>query len=156
MNPLQQQKQIFSKMINFDLNFHFGRNISHTVFYNIVCVWCTNAIHGISSWTIYRSWSDRCHWTALSIIQRFVMNYQNRIESKYIYSKFKFPGTGMASVIISFLMSTYYSVIIAYAIYYFFSAFRPEMPWLDCAHRYFIHLNKFRFKLDIGFVLWII
>lgn len=46
-----------------------------------------------------------------------------------------FPGAGMASVVVSFLMSTYYSVIIAYAIYYFFSAFRPEMPWLDCAHR---------------------
>lgn len=44
-------------------------------------------------------------------------------------------GAGMASVIISFLMSTYYSVIIAYAIYYLFSAFRPEMPWVDCAHR---------------------
>lgn len=41
----------------------------------------------------------------------------------------------MASVVVSFLMSTYYSVIIAYAIYYFFSAFRPEIPWLDCAHR---------------------
>lgn len=41
----------------------------------------------------------------------------------------------MASVIISFLMSTYYSVIIAYAIYYFFAALRPEMPWIDCAHR---------------------
>lgn len=44
-------------------------------------------------------------------------------------------GAGMASVIISFMMSTYYSVIIAYAIYYLFSAFRPEMPWVDCAHR---------------------
>lgn len=43
----------------------------------------------------------------------------------------------MASVVVSFLMSTYYSVIIAYAIYYFFSAFRPEIPWLDCAHRYY-------------------
>lgn len=45
-------------------------------------------------------------------------------------------GVGMASVVVSFLMSTYYSVIIAYAIYYFFAAFRPEIPWLDCSHRF--------------------
>lgn len=41
----------------------------------------------------------------------------------------------MASVVISFLMSTYYSVIIAYAIYYFFTSFKPEMPWTHCDHR---------------------
>lgn len=33
-------------------------------------------------------------------------------------------------------MSTYYSVIIAYAIYYFFTSFKPEMPWTDCTHRW--------------------
>ncbi|XP_055315143.1 sodium- and chloride-dependent GABA transporter ine isoform X3 [Sitodiplosis mosellana] len=47
-----------------------------------------------------------------------------------------FKGAGMASVVVSFIMSTYYSVIIAYAIYYFFSAFRPETPWLDCKQRW--------------------
>ncbi|XP_031620588.1 sodium- and chloride-dependent GABA transporter ine isoform X2 [Contarinia nasturtii] len=47
-----------------------------------------------------------------------------------------FKGVGMASVVVSFIMSTYYSVIIAYAIYYFFSAFRPESPWLDCKQRW--------------------
>lgn len=45
-------------------------------------------------------------------------------------------GTGLASVVVSFLMSTYYSVIIAYAIYYFFTSFRPELPWTDCSHRW--------------------
>lgn len=45
-------------------------------------------------------------------------------------------GAGLASVIVSFLMSTYYSVIIAYAIYYFFTSFKPEMPWTDCTHRW--------------------
>ncbi|XP_050076944.1 sodium- and chloride-dependent GABA transporter ine [Anopheles maculipalpis] len=47
-----------------------------------------------------------------------------------------FKGTGLASVVVSFLMSTYYSVIIAYAIYYFFTSFRPELPWTDCSHRW--------------------
>lgn len=41
----------------------------------------------------------------------------------------------MASVIVSFIMSTYYSVIIAYAIFYLFSSFRSDMPWADCSHR---------------------
>lgn len=45
-------------------------------------------------------------------------------------------GTGLASVVVSFLMSTYYSVIIAYAIYYFFTSFRPDLPWTDCSHRW--------------------
>ncbi|XP_058123951.1 sodium- and chloride-dependent GABA transporter ine [Anopheles ziemanni] len=47
-----------------------------------------------------------------------------------------FKGTGLASVVVSFLMSTYYSVIIAYAIYYFFTSFRPDLPWTDCSHRW--------------------
>lgn len=46
-------------------------------------------------------------------------------------------GAGLASVVISFLMSTYYSVIIAYSIYYFFTSFKPDMPWVDCTARYY-------------------
>lgn len=41
-------------------------------------------------------------------------------------------GAGLSSVVISFLMSTYHNVIIAYAIYYFFAAFRAKQPWSDC------------------------
>lgn len=44
-----------------------------------------------------------------------------------------FLGTGLASVVISFLMSTYYSVIIAYGIYYFFTSFKPTHPWVECS-----------------------
>ncbi|XP_046826895.1 sodium- and chloride-dependent GABA transporter ine isoform X1 [Vespa crabro] len=43
-----------------------------------------------------------------------------------------FKGAGLSSVVISFLMSTYHNVIIAYAIYYFFAAFRAHQPWSDC------------------------
>lgn len=56
--------------------------------------------------------------------------------SFFIFDFEPFLGAGMASVVVSFIMSTYYSVIIAYAIYYFFSAFRPETPWLDCKQRW--------------------
>ncbi|XP_033212100.1 sodium- and chloride-dependent GABA transporter ine isoform X2 [Belonocnema kinseyi] len=41
-------------------------------------------------------------------------------------------GAGLSSVVISFLMSTYHNVIIAYAIYYFFTAFKADQPWSDC------------------------
>ncbi|KAF5276540.1 hypothetical protein FQR65_LT03970 [Abscondita terminalis] len=44
-----------------------------------------------------------------------------------------FKGAGLASVVISFLMSTYYSVIIAYSIYYFFTSFKPTLPWEECS-----------------------
>lgn len=33
-------------------------------------------------------------------------------------------------------MSTYYSVIIAYGIYYFFTSFKAKQPWEDCSHRW--------------------
>ncbi|XP_029663418.1 sodium- and chloride-dependent GABA transporter ine-like isoform X1 [Formica exsecta] len=41
-------------------------------------------------------------------------------------------GAGLSSVVISFLISTYHNVIIAYAIYYFFAAFRADQPWSRC------------------------
>ena len=33
-------------------------------------------------------------------------------------------------------MSTYHNVIIAYAIFYFFTALRHVHPWNDCHHRW--------------------
>lgn len=45
-------------------------------------------------------------------------------------------GAGLASVVISFLMSTYYAVIIAWAIYYFFTSFKSEVPWASCSNRW--------------------
>lgn len=45
-------------------------------------------------------------------------------------------GAGVSSVIISFIMSTFYNVLIAYSLYYLFSAFRSELPWNSCGHRW--------------------
>ncbi|XP_050546468.1 sodium- and chloride-dependent GABA transporter ine isoform X2 [Daktulosphaira vitifoliae] len=47
-----------------------------------------------------------------------------------------FKGTGLSSVVTSFFMSTYYNVIIAYTLYYFFSAFREQPPWTHCNNRW--------------------
>lgn len=41
-------------------------------------------------------------------------------------------GVGMATVAISFIMCTYYNIIITWALYYMFSSFRSELPWENC------------------------
>ncbi|XP_051255873.1 sodium- and chloride-dependent GABA transporter ine [Dicentrarchus labrax] len=41
-------------------------------------------------------------------------------------------GVGMASVAISFIMCTYYNVVITWALYYLFSSFQATLPWQNC------------------------
>ncbi|KAM3868931.1 sodium- and chloride-dependent GABA transporter ine [Diretmus argenteus] len=41
-------------------------------------------------------------------------------------------GVGVASVAISFIMSTYYNVVITWALYYLFSSFQAPLPWQSC------------------------
>ncbi|XP_066964111.1 uncharacterized protein [Macrobrachium rosenbergii] len=43
-----------------------------------------------------------------------------------------FKGAGVGTVIMSFLLGTYYNVIIAWAIYYLFQSFTSELPWRFC------------------------
>ncbi|XP_057677500.1 sodium-dependent dopamine transporter [Corythoichthys intestinalis] len=41
-------------------------------------------------------------------------------------------GVGIASVAISFIMCTYYNVVITWALYYMFSSFQAPLPWQSC------------------------
>uniref|UniRef100_A0A674NT74 Transporter n=1 Tax=Takifugu rubripes TaxID=31033 RepID=A0A674NT74_TAKRU len=43
-----------------------------------------------------------------------------------------FKGVGMASVAISFIMCTYYNLVITWALYYLFSSFQAPLPWQTC------------------------
>ncbi|XP_059171992.1 sodium- and chloride-dependent GABA transporter ine-like [Physella acuta] len=45
-----------------------------------------------------------------------------------------FQGAGIATVMISFLFTTYYIVIIAWSFYYMFSCFTDTLPWTHCNH----------------------
>ncbi|KAJ8975939.1 hypothetical protein NQ317_010874 [Molorchus minor] len=45
-----------------------------------------------------------------------------------------FKGIGLGSALLSFLISTYYSILIAYGAFYFFMSFKSRLPWGDCDH----------------------
>ncbi|XP_002122771.2 sodium- and chloride-dependent GABA transporter ine [Ciona intestinalis] len=41
-------------------------------------------------------------------------------------------GVGLATVVISFILCTYYNVVITWALYYFFNSFNANLPWQSC------------------------
>ena len=47
---------------------------------------------------------------------------------------FVLVGAGAATVVLSFLLCTYYNVILTWALYYLFSSFQHPLPWSSCNH----------------------
>lgn len=45
-----------------------------------------------------------------------------------------FKGTGLATVMISFVLTTYYNVIIAWALFYLFASMQSQLPWDTCGN----------------------
>eukprot|EP00092_Neocalanus_flemingeri_P008337 GFUD01008989.1.p1 GENE.GFUD01008989.1~~GFUD01008989.1.p1 ORF type:complete len:587 (-),score=78.05 GFUD01008989.1:299-2059(-) len=43
-------------------------------------------------------------------------------------------GAGVATVVMSFLLSTYYNVIMSWALFYLFSSFSSTLPWETCTN----------------------
>ncbi|XP_072521205.1 sodium- and chloride-dependent GABA transporter ine isoform X1 [Salminus brasiliensis] len=41
-------------------------------------------------------------------------------------------GVGLATVVISFVLATYYNVLMTWALYYFFNSFGSTLPWQSC------------------------
>ena len=60
-----------------------------------------------------------------------------RISSKrfILLARFSFfLGIGFASIAVSFLVSVYYNVIMAWSLFYFYQAFKKDIPWVGCHH----------------------
>ena len=45
-----------------------------------------------------------------------------------------FAGAGIATVVISFWLCTYYNVIISWAMFYLVSSFQDPLPWVGCGN----------------------
>merc|ERR1712079_291671 len=43
-------------------------------------------------------------------------------------------GAGLSTVVMSFLLTTYYNVIMSWALFYLVSSFSPSLPWETCDH----------------------
>ncbi|XP_020514533.2 sodium- and chloride-dependent GABA transporter ine isoform X1 [Labrus bergylta] len=50
-------------------------------------------------------------------------------------------GVGLATVIISFVYSTYYNVLMSWALYYLFNTFGASLPWTSCNNSWNVVAN---------------
>jgi SNF family Na+-dependent transporter len=71
----------------------------------------------------------------------------------YAMIRKKFTGIGWANVIISWIVSLYYAIILCWAVYYFFLSFYSPLPWAPIINQdstqgnytAIIFIHKFRF-----------
>ena len=55
------------------------------------------------------------------------------IHHEKLYYFFSYlQGAGVATVVLTFWLATYYNVIIGWAIFYLFSSFADPLPWVSC------------------------
>uniref|UniRef100_A0A914N1H5 Uncharacterized protein n=1 Tax=Meloidogyne incognita TaxID=6306 RepID=A0A914N1H5_MELIC len=50
----------------------------------------------------------------------------------YPHAKYAFACVGVSAVIVSYLVSLYYNVILTWVFYYLFKSFSFELPWINC------------------------
>ena len=59
----------------------------------------------------------------------------NFFQEIYFLARFSFfLGIGFASIAVSFLVSVYYNVIMAWSLFYSYQAFKKDIPWVGCHH----------------------
>ncbi|KAI1900983.1 hypothetical protein AGOR_G00055460 [Albula goreensis] len=50
-------------------------------------------------------------------------------------------GVGLATIVISFVLSTYYNILMTWALYYFFNTFGKSLPWQSCNNTWNVEAN---------------
>lgn len=94
---------------------------------------------------IWESWIVHveviCKWpvtttllTLLAQILIFDLKVWNEIQMNFLITSFK--GVGFAGATISAILNTYYIVIVAWSLLYFFYSFRTKLVWGDCGNEW--------------------
>uniref|UniRef100_A0A8C6UV58 Transporter n=1 Tax=Neogobius melanostomus TaxID=47308 RepID=A0A8C6UV58_9GOBI len=68
------------------------------------------------------------------LFMEFTLGQYTRLGPVHAFAKIcpLLKGVGLATVVISFVFSTYYNVLMSWAIYYLFNSFRSTLPWQSC------------------------
>jgi solute carrier family 6 GABA transporter-like protein 6/8/11/12/13 len=75
----------------------------------------------------------------MSFIKRYTFSFPNNCIAINLLKnnkKKRNKGTGIATVVLSFFLSTYYIVIITWAMYYIFASFASDVPWKTCGNEW--------------------
>lgn len=68
-------------------------------------------------------------WIDNPLIDKLLCIYVERIEP---FAAWLVPGVGVAMMMLSLLLSSYYSVVMAWAMLYLGSSFTYDLPWTHC------------------------
>lgn len=58
-----------------------------------------------------------------------INSYTFENNNKLKIENYLFIGAGLSTVIMSFLLTTYYNVIMSWALFYLVYSFSPSLPW---------------------------
>ena len=65
-------------------------------------------------------------------VSNFWLLFKYKLRKDTYAAFFEYLGAGIATVVISFWLCTYYNVIISWAMFYLVSSFRNPLPWISC------------------------
>uniref|UniRef100_A0A3P8U9M3 Transporter n=1 Tax=Amphiprion percula TaxID=161767 RepID=A0A3P8U9M3_AMPPE len=68
------------------------------------------------------------------LFMEFAIGQYTRLGPVHAFAKIcpLLKGVGLATVVISFMFSTYYNVLMSWALFYLFNSFRATLPWTSC------------------------
>lgn len=68
------------------------------------------------------------------LFMEFAIGQYTRLGPVHAFAKIcpLLKGVGLATVVISFVFSTYYNVLMCWALYYLFNSFEASLPWTSC------------------------